>query len=224
MSAPLPTPSGVIRTRLIHAIGQPGGNGCKFDMSYAAGPPGTDDLVIAAGQVRTAYAAHLASLLPSSYDLSQVTCVDLAHPETAEGTNTTVVAGSRSGVELPINCTMNVNFSIARRYRGSRPKFFAPWGVQADTGSNDSWGSTFITAVETQFAAFILALTGEVFGSASWGSLVGVSFTGEPYHVVISPTTGRGRNVGTPRNPPVVYPVTATTAGQILGSQRRRLR
>jgi hypothetical protein len=225
MSAPLPTPSGVVRTHIYHTLNLSTPFAFHFDAAYGAGPPGTDDLNIAAASVRTAYVAHLLSMLSGDATLDNVTVTDLAHPATPEGIVTGTTPGTRTGTPpLPANCCAVLSFGIARRYRGSRPKLFAPWGLQVDTNTYNAWGTSFQTEVVTKWTAFLAALSGVSFGDASWGGQVGVSYIGEPYSVVVSPTTGRARNVGTARNPPGVYPVTSTVLSPTIGSQRRRLR
>jgi len=212
-----------VHTRLLHTDAGAIEYGFGFDQGYTGGPPSTSDLATAAGLVRTAYAAHLASLLEASYHLTQTICSDLAVPTTVDGVDSTSVAGTRAGNPLQMSIAAVLSFGIARKYRGARPKMFATLGTYNDLATPQQWAPAFATAVETAWAAFQAAIVGVSFGPAAFGAQVGVSYIGPPYRVVISPTTGRGRNVGTERNPPIVSNVTTVALQIKLGSQRRRL-
>lgn len=225
MAAPLPTPSGVIRFRLMHTfVGAPTPLGTKFDQAYTGGAPSVGDLTTLAGKIRAAYATDLAGLLHSDWSLTEVEAIDLANPTNPTGSDTTAVVGTRAGNPFDIGVAACLFFDVDRRYRGSKPKMFAPWGVTADGANAWSWSSAFITIVETQWGLFQVAIDGQGAGATTLGGQVGISYIGPPYHVVTSPTTGRGRNVGTPRNPPLVLGVTSEKLSPTYGSQRKRLR
>ena len=223
MAAPLPTPSGVVRTRFVHSLTDASDYGFAFDQSYTGGTPAVTDLNTLATSMREAYAAHLAPLLSSAFSLVRTNVVDLQHPTTVNGEDLTVVDGTRSGNSQAASLCTTIVYTPDRRYRGSRPKSFTPFGVEGDLATNQHWGSAWLTTVETAWAAFQTAVTGLTFGPCDTGAQASVSYIGPPYAFVPGTTPGRGRIEGTPRDPPIVLSITAVTVSTKIGSQRRRL-
>lgn len=223
MATPLPTPSGVVHIRFLHNLAGPTLYGTAVDWAYTGGPPTTGTLSSIASLARTAYNGNLDALLPEAWSLHETRVTDLANPDTVEGIDTTVVTGGRAGTSaLDSKCAVLIYFPD-RRYRGSRPKGFFPWGVDGDLGSGKTWSGAFQTEVNGDWANFRTALDGQAVAGTTLTNHVSVSYITEPYHVVTSPTTGRARNVGTPRNPPLVMPILTTSLSAKVGTQRRRL-
>jgi hypothetical protein len=222
MAAPVPTPSGVVRTIFVHSAGSDATLTCRFDMSYTSGPPSTAGLQAIAGAVQTAYATHLAGLLSADDVLSSTEAVDLANPGTPPGINIATTAGSRSGSQTPISVCLNLGFTPNRRYRGSKPKAFFPWGVEADLGSTNEWGPTFLAEIDTAWANFIDEIASTSVGGVVLGTQVAVSYF-EGKHANPNPN-GRLQQVPTPRGTPLVMQIVAIGAKQFIGSQRRRTR
>lgn len=223
MPAPLPTPTGVIRFTCKHSLATTQLYGVQFDVGYTGGPPVTSTLSALASLVRASYNSSLAALLPSAWSLQEVTAQDLANPSTVEGIDTTVINGARSGTSALDSKSAVLIYFPDRRYRGSRPKGFWPWGVDSDLGSGKTWATAFKTEVDGDWSAFIGGVEGHSAGGTTLTSHVCVSYISGPYRVVTSPTTGRGRNVGTVRDPPLVMAVLSTALSTKVGTQRRRL-
>lgn len=220
MPALPPTPSGVVQLKLQHGGVDifPG-----YQQAYTSGgAPTTGDLNATATGVRIAYATHLAGQLTSGLSMTQVQCIDLANPATPHGIDTTVVPGTRAGTALPLNVSAVINFQVARRYRGSKPKIFTLFGVEADQAGDRVWAGAFVTGLTAAWLAFIAALNGSTFGSVTLGPRVVVSF----FHgKTINPNpNSEDRFLPTPRPTPLVQSVSQTGAALIFGSQRRRLR
>lgn len=220
---PLPnTPEGVLKIRLHHEIAADTNIRPGFEMKYSGGPPPTDDLTLVAAAVSTAWGAHLAALMTASNNLDDVTVQDLANRDTPVGIHVGAVAGTRAGVQQPVNCTALLNKSVDRAYRGGKPKMFLPYGTDSDIISPSQWSTAFRTALDNAWTAFIAALSGTEFGSITLGAEAAVSYFGPP----TIPNTGPGRQktVSTQRTPPLVQTVTGHATSAIFGSQRRRLR
>ncbi len=220
---PLPaTPTGVVRFQLLHEIGTDLKIRPRFELAYTGGPPVTADLAVLAGLVRVAWGAHLASLMTSASGLFGVIAIDLANPSTPAGEDNVFVGGSASGTQQPVNVCVLLNKQIARRYRGAKPKGFLPYGTDTDIANTTSWSTGFVTAVNTQWAAFIAALLGEVAAGTTLGGEVSVSyFAGK----ALNPNpTSRLRYISTQRAVPLVSPITGYSCSVVFGSQRRRLR
>jgi hypothetical protein len=114
-----------------------------------------------------------------------------------------------------------IQFNIARRYRGGKPKIFLPAGVAADISNTNTWGSTFLATANTDWAAFAAAVLAAGWTGAGTLTHVNVSYyTG--FTVVTNPVTHRARNVPTLRGAPVVDTVISYAAEVDIASQRRR--
>jgi hypothetical protein len=220
--APLPpTPSGVIRTRLLFTLEEATGIGMHFDMAYTGSAPNTAALAALGPQIESSYGTNLVAMATPSVVLTDIICYDLANPSTPEGLTAVGTPGTRSGDTLPASVCAVVNRHIARRYRGARPKLFTPFGSNSDTSGNQGWSTDFTEALTTAWAGFEAGVVGSGSGGTTISAPVGVSFF-HGFTVVTSPTTGRSRNVPTPRDPPLVEAVTSYSVTAHFGSQRRR--
>lgn len=208
--------------RCLFDIGASDNRGASFDIEYTGGPATTDDLTAVADGVEATFVTDLLGQLSTNNSLVEVLVNDTSQPELPEGRWSGSEVGTRTGAGQIAGQSSVLVYNIARRYRGSRPKGFWPFGTATDWANSESWTSDFISGLEASWANFITSL-GELAGlGITLGAQVGISYTGPPYHVVTSPTTGRGRNVGTPKDPPVVFPVSSVTCSKRFGSQRRR--
>jgi hypothetical protein len=216
------TPEGVIKARFHFEPGADTAVRPQTQFSYTGGPPTTADLSAAALTIRNAFAAHLASLVPSGDQMFDVECYDLANQATPFGTDITPVVGTRSGTLTPNNVTLLLNKQVNRRYRGSKPKNFWPWGVSADMATSTQWSGAFVAAVDVAWAAFIAAIDGAVAGAITLGPEVAVSYyAGKETNP--NPAS-RYRFRPTQCAVPLVQDVVSNQASLVFGSQRRRLR
>lgn len=222
MPAPPPTPSGVVRFRLIHELDSDLSIGCHFDYSYTGGPPSNADLATLAAGVAGAWNTDVASLLSSDGLLSSVIATDLANPSTVDGVWTGSHAGTRSGNIATLATAATFIWAPNRRYRGSRPKMFAPYGVQADVTGANEWTSGFQSSAVTAIDAFMGALSGLTAGSTQLTSQAYVSYF-EGLTVLPPSPSGRVKTVPKLRTVPAVFAVSTRRLQARLGSQRRRL-
>ena len=222
MASPKPTPTGVVRIWHHFEPGTDTDVHSGLSFAYSGGTPTQANLNTIAGPARSAFSSHLAAYLCSSYGMVDTKVRDLANPTNPYGTDTTEVTGTRSGTAPPNNVTALIYFGLNRVYRGSKPKVWYPFGVDADFNSPTQWSSTFTEDLATAFAAYVAELDGGTAGPITIGGQVGVSYYGPP----TIPNTGPGRSktMSTLRDPPVVTAVDAVTVSTIFGSQRRRLR
>jgi hypothetical protein len=220
VATPLPdTPTGVIEAKF-----QLGGSDIyfRFQQAYTGGPPSTTDLNSIATAVRTAYAAHLAAFLTSGLSMTETIVSDLANNGTPNGVDATSVVGTRSGTALPLSVCASINFGVDRKYRGSKPRIYTPFGVEADGSGDKTWGTTFTDDLTAAWIAFIAALNGESVGGCVLGAQVAVSYySGSEANP--NPNS-RLRLRPLRRTVPLVQAVTSAQAVSIYGSQRRRLR
>lgn len=132
------------------------------------------------------------------------------------GTNT----GSRSGSQVANQIAMNVEFGIARRYRGGKPRMYLPAGVDSDFLGGSNWQSAFITSTNSAVASFFAAL--EALSIGAMGTLNHVNLSYFLGFKNFTTPSGRERAVPQYRPTAVHDDVTGYFAKAVLGSQRRR--
>lgn len=212
----------MIGFRLIHAIADDESTGSTFRIAYTGGPPSSADLAALAGDVVTAWGDNLQSFLSSEGLLVEVQARDLANPSTTIGNSVAGTDGTRSGSITDIARSAVQFFRPDRTFRGSRPKLFLPYGVDGDVTGGWTWSTGFVTDLQIALNAFYAALDGQVSGSTHLGLPVCVSYS-HGFTVVTSGTTGRARNVPTPRDPPLVTASLGIEVTPRIGTQRRRI-
>lgn len=217
----LPSPGNVIKVSCAHAVGDITGVTSRFFISYTSGAPSAANLVTMAAEVGTLWGSHLGALASTAVYLDTVTCTDLSSSTGAEGSNTGDEEGSRAGTLMGSNTCMVIDYEIARRYRGGKPRGFWPFGVQGDLAEANTWSNTLLAAVNSDFGAFMAALLAYSGDSITKGNHVSVSW----YEGFTNYTGsgGRAKVRNTLRAVPVVDQVLTHNARNILGSQRRRL-
>lgn len=114
-----------------------------------------------------------------------------------------------------------VNYQLARRYRGGKPRNYLPWLSSASLVNRQTWGSTDIVDVADAMEAFYSACIGSTASGCTIASHCNVSYY-DGFTVVTNPVTGRARNAPKLRATPVVDDVTGLTVLGRPGSQRRR--
>lgn len=218
---PLPVAAGVIKVTCNYTVGTDTAALSRFFIHYAGTAPTVAQLNTFATSIRTAWSGNLASLHAASIVLTSVNCEDLSSATGAVGSDAVSVPGTRTGSTMVGAACVMVQFIIARRYRGSKPKIFFPFGVVADTLNMQNWTSGLTTATSTGFIAFINAIVAAGWTGASTLNHVNVSyFSG--FTVVTNPITHRARNVPTLRGTPLQDNVTGYAVEPGIASQRRR--
>lgn len=219
---PVPTPSPVIRVRLIHGQGLDLTEGSRFFIAYTdASAPSIADLNTLASFVRSTWTAQLAGLMSASSGLQLTICDDLASASGNEGQDTTVVSGTRAGGVIEQNTAVQVNFKVARRYRGGKYKCYLPFGTITDVSVGQVWTLAFTNAVTAGWNAFIAAINGHVAGGITAGAQVGVSYYHGPQSNNKGGTWSR-KNIPSPRGTPVVDPIISVATSRTITNLRRR--
>jgi hypothetical protein len=99
-----------------------------------------------------------------------------------------------------------ISFKIARRYKGGKPRIYLPMGVSAQLNNPVSWQSTYTSAVDSTWGAFVAGVIAAT-PNASVDQHVSVSYY----------------NDKAPRATPVVDNVLTHSTSPIPASQRRRM-
>lgn len=209
-----------MRVRLVYETPSAGEAGSRFYLSYSGSSPSGANCVTLAGDIEAAWLSHMASVTPALWSLNEVDVLDIATDTGLSGQWTGSEAGTRTGASTPQQCAFNLEFGIARRYRGGKPRMFLPPGTDADMVNNNSWDSTFETAVVTAFSAFMSEI--EALDIGSMGTLQHVNLSYYKGFTNITNSSGRERAVPTYRAAALLDTIESYIPKTIIGSQRRR--
>jgi hypothetical protein len=213
----------VLRVDFVHTYGTDPHLTSRSFWKYSGSAPSNGNCNVMAGHISAGWALQLAPLAHTNITLVEVLVTDLTSPTAGAGSDSTHHAGTRSGTGLTINDVANLNFQVDRRYRGGKPRMYGPWGTTADLIDPTHFGTTFTSAVDSQWSNFLVQMSSSGDGGCVIGGQVNISY----YHgfaSVQNPVTLRWRNIPTPRATPLVDPVSGHACSAIIGSQRRRLR
>jgi hypothetical protein len=193
----------------------------RFFMQYTGTAPTPAQLQTFCNSISANAATNMGSLMSGLKEFLPVTAEDLSSPTGAVAAGNLTNAGSRSGGSIPSSACAIINFQIARRYRGGKPKVFCPFGVTTDVATNGRWVPAFPTAFGNAWAAFNAANVAAGWTGAGTLSQVNVSYY-SGFNPVQNPVTLRWRNVPRLRITPVVDEIVGFQPESDIGSQRRR--
>jgi hypothetical protein len=219
---PLPNADAVIKIQLRYTYNNDFDALNTFHVVYASGAPSIPEITTFAFAVATAWLDNLAAMCSGAVILTNVACTDLTTDTSSFAEAPVDYAGTRSGTILPASTSVVISQLLTRRYRGGHPRNYWPMGVEADLGSAQVWSGTFVAEVGTAFNSFINQVDAAIWSGGGALLPVAVSY----YHgftVVVSPTTGRARNVPTVRPTAMVEAVSGFQVRSYVGTQRRRL-
>lgn len=194
--------------------------GSRFYLGYSGGAPSSSDCVTLGTDIATAWAAHIASLIYTNISLVEVDVLDISSHSGAFGTAAVSHAGSMTGGTLTSNAATNVEFDIARRYRGGKPRMFFPPPDDTALGSIDKFSTSFIGNVNTGVAAWFAAI--EALSVGSMGALQHVNLSYYQGFTNVTNSSGRTRAAPKYRATALVDTVTGYACKAVVGSQRRR--
>jgi hypothetical protein len=218
----LPAVHNVVRVNMPYAIAGAPNALNRFYMSYAGTPPNTAELTTFCNAVTAGWSAGPKQKTSSGVSMGPTFCEDLGSTSGAIATGSTAVAGVDGHAMATAAAATVVNFHLARRYRGGKPKMFTTMGTAFDMADANTWGGAFLTAALIDWNIFINAVI-----AATWAGAVSLTHVNVSYYsgfsVVTNPITGRARNVPTLRATPLVDPIVGYSVNPTIGSQRRRL-
>lgn len=200
--------------------------GCHLFFESNGTVPTVANLDSIAAQVATAYSAHLNAHLAATRTCNEVVVTDLTSPTSARGSAAVGASGGGPSVDQVAGLAAVINYPIARRYRGGKPRGYWPLTSTLVLTTAGVWSGGSAATLTTDFQAFLAAVLASSAGSYSFLNHVNVSyFQGFTNVAYGSPT--KYRRVPTPRSPgpitDVIAPGTAIVS-EIPGNQRRRTR
>jgi hypothetical protein len=218
---PLPPVAGALRIEVQCSLGSDVDVLTRLFFAYGGGAPSETVLADLNGTVNTGWVDNITPLQAADTTMTQITSYDLSSEDAASATTEESHAGTRMGTGLPAQVAFGLNFKIARRYRGGKPKTFLPVGCIADLATPQTWTSGFVTAVEDGFAALIAAIAGFDFGGFDMGGQINISYF-KGFTNVMYPS-GRYKVVPSLRvGGPVTDPIVAIAPNLKTVTQRRR--
>lgn len=223
MAPPLPpTPTPVLAIRLGWFIGADLTSGSTIHFAYSGAPASVAACTAIAVHVSTEAFDDVQELLGADNGLTGVEVTDLSVASGSRGENLFSVTGTLGGGPISAATAFLINYQVSRRYRGGKPRTYAPFGTATSVSTPDVWTSAFVDTVTTGWNAFIAAISGFAADSVTIDEQVSVSyfegFTEVPYG-----TPTKYRRTPTPRAVPVVDPILSTSYNPRLSNQRRRL-
>ena len=219
---PLPPAANCLRVDIMYGIGVDDHAGSHMFYEYTGGPLTTVSALALASAIEAVAATNLAPLVSSNGSVEKIVVRDLSVAGGAVASSTGGFAGTRSGGELPSSTAALINYAIGRSYRGGKPRNYHVWGTASDVSASGQWAAGMHTDVGTHYGAFLAAMLGVSAGGCALTSHVSISYYQLPNTVIISPTTGRARNVPTRRTTPHVDAIAGYSLNPVPGTQRRR--
>lgn len=156
--------------------------------------------------------------------LEEVDTIDISTLSGAGGSHIASSAGGGGGNRGPAQACVNINWAIARRYRGGKPKTFLPGAT--GTTTDDGPSAAAITAAGV-LAGHLSGSSGGTIVGATFGALTVTHLVNVSYYSGFTNYTkvsGREASRPTLRVAPVVDTITGGTAQTQWGTQRRRLK
>lgn len=196
--------------------------GTTLHFSYTGTAPSDATCATIAAAIRAQAVTDFVPMISPDVELGDVTVTDLTSSTSGTGEATGTTDGSRSGAALPGATCLLASYSIARRYRGGKPRSYWPWGTSDDTDGGQQWTTGFTTGAATALNSFLSYVSDYASSGTSITGQVNVSYY-DGFVVVTNPITGRTRNAPKPRTvaiPP--DPVLGVAINPRYGSQRRR--
>lgn len=219
----LPDAGNVVRLDFKHSEGVDLALGNRTFWKFSGSGPSISNMNDLAGFAEGFWSSYLKPLAPNEVNLIEIVATDLTSPMASRGQWNGSVAGTRGSGSLPINDVVLLNFEVLRRYRGGKPRIYAPWGTSADLATDATWNTTMIGDVNAGWTSFRGGFIGQGFGSCAITEQVNVSYY-EGFDSVQNPVTKRWRNIPTPRTTPQIDVIPAFSCNPFVGSQRRRIR
>lgn len=190
---------------------------------YTSGPPTNSDCNAMAAYLTATTLPGVANRWHPDVASRGVTITDLTSSTAAQGESLVTTVGTRTGTELPAGTCALLNFTVARRYRGGKPRLYLPLGTSTDMATTQTWDSTLISNAESLWSDIAADIFAHFPGPTSIAQQVSVSYY-EGFRAFTTPS-GRVKNISTLRTGgPLVDPVTNFSCNPRFASQRRRNR
>lgn len=195
-------------------------SGCRFYLSYSGSAPTGANCDTLATDISASFGSRLAGEMSQNFALSEVDVLDIASNSGLSGQWNGTINGGQSGQPLPLQVATNIEFGLARRYRGGKPRIYLPPSDVNNAQDTAHWTTDYVAAMNTNIGEFFSDIAALTVGAMGTLAHVNISYyQGFTNH---TNTSGRERAVPTYRTTALVEPITGYSTKQLFGSQRRR--
>lgn len=218
---PLPNVPGVLRVQLKHTVAEDTDAIVHLYFTYTGAAPSSAALSTMAGTVRGAWNTGIKAFASTQVKLVEVVITDLTSASSGVGVDSTSVTGTKSGLANAGAVALLMNYVIARRYRGGKPRSYLPYFAAGDMDDQQTWTPATTASFLAAWNTFIGATIAAAPGGATITGQVNVSYY-NGFTSVQNPVTLRWRQVNTPRVAPVVDAIVGTKVNPRPATVRRR--
>jgi hypothetical protein len=195
--------------------------GVRFYLAYAGSAPTGANCTTLAGDIASAWTTSIRPLYPAYFTQNEVDVLDIATNLGLSGQDTTSHGGTLATTALPTQVATNIEFNIAQRYRGGKPRMYLPGGSEEVLLDQGHYQPSFITTCNTNVAAFFTALAALSVGSM--GALKHVVLSYYQGFTNYTPAGKRYYSAPTYRTPNALhFDVKGYSAKALLSTQDRR--
>lgn len=186
------------------------GNNLKAEsilhFAYTGSSPDSSACVALAADINAAAATEFKGLMVETNAVGLTTVLDINSDSGAAGTGGEVTPGTLDVEPYPASTAIVINHAIARRYRGGKPRTYAPFGSSNNLLTAGTFNTTFTGDVTTAWASFITSCLAASSGGCDISTYISVSYFADKVL----------------RETPHVDTITSSLARQAVGTQRRR--
>jgi len=197
-------------------------SGNRFYLSYSGSAPTAANCVTLAGDIASAWNTWFGGLTSQNFALVEVDVLDIASDSGLSGQWAGTYNGGQTGTPLTLQSAINVEFLIARRYRGGKPRIYLPPTDTSGLADAAHWDTTVITATNANATGFFGALHALSIGAMGTLQHVNLSYY-KGYNNVEIPGS-RAYAAPKYRLAALHDDVTGYATKAVVGSQRRRMR
>ncbi len=217
----LPSAPKTIRLQYHFTVGEDVTAVCREFWNYSGTAPSPADLVAWMLNIGASFFTNMLPEFTPDRKLVQISAVDLSSPTASQAVQAFSLVGTRAGNKLPADVSVLDSAEISRRFRGGHCRVYWPAFSESDLFDAQTWLGASISEFATHKNTHDTALAVGVWTGGGSLNRVNVSFyEGFTVH---TGTTGRARNVSTPRATPIIDIVVATIVRLGIATIRKRL-
>lgn len=194
----------------------------RVNVRYASAAPTRQQLMSYASSIDAAIGEHLLHLCSVQVKTVEIMITDLTTTSSARAIVPSDQQGTRPGLWNGAGVAALLNFKVARRYQGGKPRLYLPLFVAADLTEALVWSQSALAEGTIGWAGFMSSVLADTPPGLTVIEQVNVShYAG--FEIAVDERTGRSRNVNQLRaEGPTVDKITGFSINPKLGSQRRR--
>ena len=190
---PLPSVPNVLVIQLKFTVGNANVLS-RVHVRNASASPSRDDLNAYAANIDAAIGTRLIALFSVQVKTVEVMVTDLTSMSAARGIAPGRQVGTRPGLPNGAAVAALINFRVARRYRGGKPRVYVPFFVSSDLTPGLRWSDGAFAEGTASWGAFMSGVLTCTPPALRVVEQVNVSYY-EGFEVVPDLRTGRSRNV-----------------------------